>query len=308
VEIYADTADHGAGQDERVQRASEAVEVARQSAGAAKRPEQNTRLLTALEQYLVAVHELGRLRDAMGAAREQTKVARWLVAADSAYKTTLSSALSRLADLAYRAGALTESVAACAEAATLWQELVEQNAKDGITAASRPDVVDHGYLSEQWATVLVQLAESLDATGRPEEALQAYRDAARVLRPLAANIPAHDQLLLRVLNNVAMALTQAGSHTEAMTTATEALNLARRHAATHLQAGSPQLALALWTFAEVRLAARSDLTEAMTAMDEAVVRYRGLADRNPDQFAGHLDEALAMKEQIRTRLQMPDTV
>lgn len=122
--------------------------------------------------------------------------------------------------------------------------------------------------------------------GQDAEALGAVAEAVEVFRRLAdPDAAAYSS----AANNLGFALMAAGRHEESLAATAEAVAAGRR-------AAVGELALALWTFAEVRVAAGTELPEALAAIDESVALYRS-ADL-PAEVAG----AAAMKAEVETAL------
>jgi hypothetical protein len=85
-----------------------------------------------------------------------------------------------------------------------------------------------------------------------------------------------------------------GRHTEALAATAEAVQARRSWPAT----AAASLAFTLWTYAEVRLAARDELPQAISATTEAATIYRTLAATGPAAYHDELRQVLAMSDDL----------
>jgi tetratricopeptide (TPR) repeat protein len=150
------------------------------------------------------------------------------------------------------------------------------------------------------AVALANYALGLKRTGTPlEEALRIEQEALGIARPLMTSVPA---LLgdshVTVLNNIACTYSGLGRHDDALASSAEAVAAGRLLVDANPGKYAAKLALALWTFAEVRAAACQDLDAALTAAQESVERYEKLAAEAPAAHAGSLRGAQACVEDV----------
>ncbi len=148
-----------------------------------------------------------------------------------------------------------------------------------------------GEVAER-ARLLNNLARSLSALGRREEALTATEEAVGIYRPLAqANPVAFLPDLAMSLHNLGRALSDLGWREEALAATEEAVGIYRPLAQAYPQAFLPDLAMSLNNLGR----AFSDLgrrEEALTAAEEAVGMYRQLAQAHPEAFLPDLAMSL----------------
>jgi hypothetical protein len=132
----------------------------------------------------------------------------------------------------------------------------------------------------------LKLAKSLHSLGHTTNDLEPAMEAVAIYRKLHAEDPdAYRDDLAYNLNDLAMNMSLAGRHDDAIATATECVEVRRG------SEDREQLALNLWTFAEVRLVGNRDLEAAKVAMVESIKIYRKLKS---DQ----LDAALNFQQQL----------
>ncbi|WP_203935315.1 hypothetical protein, partial [Virgisporangium ochraceum] len=97
-------------------------------------------------------------------------------------------------------------------------------------------------------------------------------------------------------------LSNLGRREDALTAATEAVDLYRRLAATNPAAFEPDLARSLWCYAWVCEAGDIDLTNALDAGREAVSTYERLVEQWPDVFQAEMSAARATMTKLLDRL------
>lgn len=149
----------------------------------------------------------------------------------------------------------------------------------------------------------VDLAKALDNLGirlatvdRPSEALGACESAVEIFEQLAANDPE----VLRA--DLARALFNLAFRYAAVERADGALDAIGRSVELRRRSGhDADLARSLFGFAAlcVRLGAVGRWKETRRAVDESVVRYRGLAARQPRALSGPLMDATDLSQVIR---------
>lgn len=162
-------------------------------------------------------------------------------------------------------------------------------------------------MNDSLAAAMQNLAQATATLG--EDAMPLLTEIVGLLRPLEEAAPGTHRIdLAKVLNNLAMALMRAGRQREAMAAAAEAVALSRA-AAEEDPATLGQVALNLWTFAEVRLAAAEELPEALAAIEESIGLYEARSDGSNARAAsgmladvldalGHGDRAATIRQSL----------
>jgi tetratricopeptide (TPR) repeat protein len=144
------------------------------------------------------------------------------------------------------------------------------------------------------ANSLHLLSVSLWELGRQDEAVSTALEGIEVDRNGLAGHPSADhEPLALACNNVGFYLSQLGRHPEALAATAESVQTYRQG----LGGTAADLAFALWTFAEARLAAGRELDEASTAIDEAVAIYEELSANLPEH-QDDLEQVIAMRADI----------
>jgi len=175
-----------------------------------------------------------------------------------------------------------------AEAALVMREATDAYRR---LAAARPDDVVEQILGCGLGT----LYKALWRVSRPEEAEAACGECVTVFRRLAAQgLDRFGGFLAGSANDHGFYLSSLGRHGEALAATDEAVRTRRNAAATEPR----DLAFTLWTFAEVRLAARDELPLAATAIAEAAEIYGDLAKTAPEQHGDSLWQVLTMAGDI----------
>ncbi len=150
---------------------------------------------------------------------------------------------------------------------TLWREL----------RAGEADPVELACRSSLRATRLADV-------GRPEDALQAIREAVEIGRALAIARPdASRSYLALTLNNLASGLVVVGQREEALEAISEAVEIYRALSEAEPHASRSYLATSLNNLSNA-LAGVGRREEALEAIHEAAEIYRNLADAQPGAF------------------------
>ncbi|MCG6497815.1 tetratricopeptide repeat protein [Kitasatospora sp. A2-31] len=158
------------------------------------------------------------------------------------------------------------------------------------------------------ADALIALAQCRAEAEPPHPgALAEAEEAIRLCERLAATEPdVYGPNLARALPTLALCLAQSGRTEEALATAEEAVELARRNLAEDHALTDVLLAGALLVQAKVRLLADVRLGEALTAVDEAIVLMEGRAAREPALVARGLPKAAELRDRLTARLERPE--
>jgi tetratricopeptide (TPR) repeat protein len=237
------------------------------------------RLAYALDNLGVRLSALGRLNEAVVAAREAADISRRLAAArPDAFLPELARSLSNLGGLLAQLGRREEAVAAAQEGADISRRL----------AAASPDAFlpDLARSLSSLGNVLSELA------GRREDALAATQEATDIRRRLTAERPdASLPDLALSLNNLGSFLSGLGRREEGLAAAQEAVDIYRRLAAAQPDAFLPDLARSLNSLGN-RLSESGRHEEAVAAGQEAVDIRRRLAAAQPDAFLPDLASSL----------------
>jgi len=232
--------------------------------------------LAALGKWLL---DLRRHEEGRAACEEAVATFRRLAGGDSGEQGGLATALNNLGAHLHRLGRAEEALAVTEEAVEIRRRQVAASAK-------------FPFHTDGLATALLNLAIDLGAHGRSDEALATNEEAVAIYRRLADSEPTrYGHLLCSALNNLACVASPMGAHDSALAASAEAVALGRRLVAANPAVHRPQLALALWSFAEVRVEARRDLEAALAAMEESVTMYETLAGELPSAYAGFLPGA-----------------
>ncbi|GLZ16336.1 hypothetical protein Acsp04_65710 [Actinomadura sp. NBRC 104425] len=139
--------------------------------------------------------------------------------------------------------------------------------------------------------------------GDKRAALGAAREAAEIRRKLAEAEPAaylHDFAMS--LNNYGVRLAEVGDKRAALEPVREATGFYRRLAEAEPAVYLPDLAWSLCTTASISNVHGIKLTEAATAVEEAITIYRALAEQIPEAFNGYLAVAGQTKTEILDQL------
>jgi tetratricopeptide (TPR) repeat protein len=128
------------------------------------------------------------------------------------------------------------------------------------------------------------LASTLSALGRFDEALEYTREAVRILRQLAQERPnAFLQILGGSVSNLASRLNELGHREEALASAEEAVNIYRRLAQERPDAFVPDLAKSLAVHGVVMM--RDRPRNAMTYFEQAIRLLTPLVSELPNAYA-----------------------
>jgi tetratricopeptide (TPR) repeat protein len=127
-----------------------------------------------------------------------------------------------------------------------------------------------GRESDQYATVLINLAGVYRLTGDFGQALVLYGEAKDILSTIGDGADIY--LCASLLNNQALCLRAAGQYTEALTLLTEALAFLRVH-----RFSGHEIAVTLTNIAAVRIALGDD-ADAETALNEALALFSSMDD------------------------------
>ena len=109
-------------------------------------------------------------------------------------------------------------------------------------------------------------------------------------RGAEANPSAHEPSLASALNNLGIQLSALGQR-EALAASQEAVKVFQRLAAADPTAYEPKLALALWGSGWVRVAMRTELDEALRAVEVSIGIFQRLMTVLPDAFGRYLKAA-----------------
>jgi len=238
-----------------------------------------------LHEALWQLHQLreeqGQLELAAAVAAEQVELHRGQTARDPGWPPILlAAALLTSGEDLVALGRDAEAVPVMREATDVYRRL----------AAGEPD-----RFEEFLGLGLGTLYGALWRLSRPEEAVAVCAECVAVFRRLAAQDP--DRLggfLASSASNHGFYLSSLGRHGEALAATAEAVRARRNRAATR----PVDLAFTLWTFAEVRLAARAELPQATTAIAEAAEIYGDLAKTAPERYGDSLRQVLTMAGDI----------
>jgi len=236
---------------------------------------------------------------ALDASREAVEILTPLAAADpGGYELDLAIALDCLGTELARQG---------------MGEAALESTERAVAIGRRLLLVSPAAMQPRLAAWLVHLGTQLLAVGRTEEGLQALTEAADAQRKLAQASPvAHPHGLALALASLAGSLVRAGRAVDAVPVAAEALDLCRALARDRPDLAAPNLASALWLLADVRVAAETQLPEALADAREATAIYQALAAETPDYrddlvetmsltadvlaWLGRADEAAALRD------------
>jgi hypothetical protein len=139
------------------------------------------------------------------------------------------------------------------------------------------------------------LGTALWGSGQRTESLRETAGSLAIFRRLAQESPAsYDWRVGDGANTLACHLSEVGRHAEALAASAEAVAAQRRARA----GGAVELALALWTFAEVREAAGEELRQAVAALEESVSAWRELARADREAYADSLAQILALQAKL----------
>jgi tetratricopeptide (TPR) repeat protein len=196
----------------------------------------------------LALSRLGRNRKAITTFEQATEMYRRLWPDERA---GLAATLMNFAGTLTASGWLTFAAHLLRDAVEVLKPLAETNLNWRVARAS----------------ACHDLGALLGVRGRTAEALQPSLEAVRLRRMLIRDNPdnaeRHRINLARSLANAGIRLSEAGRHAEALAATAESVLLRR------LLTGGRELHISLLNFAQVRLTARMDLTNALKALDEA---------------------------------------
>lgn len=228
-------------------------------------------LVLALRNLAVALHRLGRQREALDAMLEATELCR-----TTGEPRELAITLTHLGGAQSEVGHKRAAVASAREAVDILQTLGEPGDADGGLA-----------------TCLMNLGLALIETGNSDEALEPLAQAVRILRTLHESTPdAYDDALATVLFNYGSILSDVGEQDQALAVAEEAAAIRRRLAEVEPAIHAHDLAGSLVNLSS-RRADAGDNDGAFTAASEAVRLYRQCAGRDPALFDRNAVTALS---------------
>ncbi|MFI0975988.1 tetratricopeptide repeat protein [Streptomyces sp. NPDC021093] len=147
------------------------------------------------------------------------------------------------------------------------------------------------------ASALINLSNGLAATEERDEALTVAREAVDLYWQLAGAEPAHQPELAIALIGLGKRSSDSLEHAESLRVTREAVHVCRAlyhregHEPGPENVYAPNFAMALWSFAEARVAAGEDLEQAHASVTEALSMYRGLVLARPNLFIHHLRAA-----------------
>jgi tetratricopeptide (TPR) repeat protein len=216
----------------------------------------------ALANLSSRLSDLGRAEEALVAAAEATAIHRRL---DS--RAELAGSLTNLGASLHEMNRSEEALAATEEAVTIFRQLVHDNpSQEG-----------------NFARALTNLSNRLSDGGREQEALAAAEEATALHRSRRSGAD-----LAGSLTNLANQLSKAGRTKDALTASAEGVAVYRQMANDDAERYQHRLAYSLWGFAQVRLAAGTELAEALEAASEAAFIFGRLAEELPSVFAWRL--------------------
>ena len=220
------------------------------------------------QQTAVILRAAGRLDRALDAGREAVRISRLAAERepDTGEQLLLNALLVHAQNLGV-AASYAEGLPFAVEAVALARRLHGGQGADLEEAlALAHDCHDHLDESAEAFAVTEQLVEVLRRSAEPD--LVRYSGAA---------------------NNLGFQLMKQGRLEDAVAVSAEAVEAGRR-------LGGDRLAIALWTFAEVRLAAGRELPEALAAIEESVALYEAAGLTQEAHGAGQ------MRTDVRTAL------
>jgi tetratricopeptide (TPR) repeat protein len=238
-----------------------------------------------LDEALRYLHQLrceqGQPELAAAVSAERVELHRRQVAAEPEWHPGLlaSAVFDRGEDL-LRLGRHADAVPYLREAAEAYRRL----------AATHPDGFELilAFAARLLCRALWQVPQRAEAVAASAESVAAFR------RLAAADADLGDTFA-RAVSNHGFYLSSLDRHAEALAATTEAVEAHRNQPTTD----PAELAFTLWTFAEVRLAARDELPLAATAIAEAAGIYGELAETAPDRYADKLRQVLTMADDIQ---------
>ncbi|MEJ3745505.1 tetratricopeptide repeat protein [Actinomycetes bacterium KLBMP 9797] len=253
--------------------AEEAVAFARSQSSASE--DARFILAASLSNLGTILASIDRAGEAATADDEAVLLLRQLALAQPGhYLPHLASALNNLASRRFDLRQRRRAWAAAYEAVALYRELAEE----------RPGAHLPGL-----AGALTNLGSLLAVPGFRKQALAATREAVMLFRTLAEESPSHQPDLATALGNLSLDLLAAGSREEALAAVEEALTRYRELVANNASRFLPDLARTLTAAAKVRPASQG----ALPAAEEALAIYTGLAQDEPQTFAGPARSARA---------------
>jgi tetratricopeptide (TPR) repeat protein len=183
-----------------------------------------------------------------------------------------ANGLYRCGAIRHRLGELDESIAAGRAAIAIYRKLVE-------------DVPDHSAYARRLAVALANIAVVLNASGKPEEAIAACREARDTLAPMAVSPRAQPELLVELSGahgNLGNLYAMTRNPIAAETSIRAAIAIDRELAAAHPDntAYRKRLAASLQNFG-LLLSQRNRMAEAETALRDAQTLQRDLP-QEPD--------------------------
>ncbi|MFJ3788825.1 tetratricopeptide repeat protein [Kitasatospora sp. NPDC090091] len=158
------------------------------------------------------------------------------------------------------------------------------------------------------ANALVALAQCrADAEPPQPGALAEATEAVRILDRIIETEPVvYEADRARALPTLGLCLAQAGHTEEALATAAEAVEMARRSLAEDRSLADVLLAAALHSRAEVRLLADDRLGDARADLDEAIVLLKRRAEHEPALVERSLRRAGELRDRLTARTEQPD--
>ncbi|GIE37035.1 hypothetical protein Ait01nite_100800 [Actinoplanes italicus] len=258
---------------------------------AAADPDALVELARALNSHSTVLSGAGRSAEAIKPAEESTRLRRELFAANPArFRSDLAMSLNNQAAALDDLHRYAEALPLINEAIALRRELAARvparHLADLAMSLRNLSTIRRGSHQYELAAAA---AEEAVATSHQADAYHRGR------RP--GQLP-------RSINMLADALRRLGDLPRAVDLTRESMELFRQSAAEEPEAFIPDLAMALFEFARVRIEAGIEVDEATLAVREALVLYTGLRTERPSAYIRQLaacQQVLRMAESLQAR-------
>jgi tetratricopeptide (TPR) repeat protein len=263
-------------------------------------------LALALTAWGLWSSRLGRRQHAAAALTDAVTLHRELLARHSRLRVMhrirlrvgLAVALSNLGIARSELGEHDAALAAAEESIVILRRLHAHNPVYRVLVRGNPVGFEHCL-----AAALNNFGLVLAAGGRPEQACELAAQTTERYRELARIAPVvFESELARALHNFAVAAAEVGRLDTALAASKESVYLHRFLAPADETGHRQRLGQALCAFAQVRAACGRDLSEALSAAEEAVELTEGLAAKRPQAFSGDLHAAYRTASQVRAAL------
>jgi len=233
---------------------------------------------------------LGPHDEALTAAELAVALYRRLAAAiPQRIEADFAMALNNLGRILSDLGRRQEALAAIDEAIAIQQRVAEANpAREQDLAGSLNRIaIEHSML------------------GQADQALPIVERAVAIRRRLAAADTARQAPFAGSLINLGIVLAQVGRHRDALAATGQAVDIFRALVAAGQSELEPELALSLGAFAQVRMSAVLQLSDALTAVEESIAIYRRLNAQQPNAYVQDIEKGLWTRRCILDRLGRP---